>query len=196
MGTHGSEPRLVLLFSGHMIDRRDREVPRFPTAAEASAAAGLAQALDALQAGPRDLAFSQAAAGSDLLFLEACRQRHVRCRVLLPFDEAEFIERSVLPSVDGTRWRERYFAATGAAEEKRIMPEQLGPLPEGADPFERCNQWLLESALAAGESKVRFITIWNGEHGDGPGGTAHLVQEAARRGIPMRWIDTRELLQR
>jgi hypothetical protein len=188
-------PRLVLLFSGHMIDGRDREVPRFPTAAEAGAAAGLARALDALGAGPHDLALSQAAAGGDLLFLEACQQRQVRRRVLLPFEETEFIERSVLPSVDGTRWRERYFAATGAGVDKRFMPEELGPLPEGVDPFERCNQWLLDSALAAGVSKLRFIAIWNGERGDGPGGTAHLVQQVERRGIPMTWIDTRELLK-
>jgi hypothetical protein len=189
-------PHLVLLFSGHMIDRRDRAVPRFPAALEAGAARRLAGELDALQVGPRDLALSQAAAGSDLLFIEACQQRGVPCRVLLPFEEAEFIERSVLPSVDGTRWRERYFAAVGAANvDKRVMPRELGPLPEGADPFERCNEWLLESALAAGGSRVRFITIWNGEKGDGQGGTAHLVREAERHAIPISWIDTRELLK-
>ena len=41
--------------------------------------------------GPEDLAFCQAAAGGDLLFVEACQQRGVRCQVLLPFPEPEFI---------------------------------------------------------------------------------------------------------
>ena len=35
---------------------------------------------------------------ADLLFLEACQQRGVRCQILLPFPEPEFIERSILPS--------------------------------------------------------------------------------------------------
>ena len=29
----------------------------------------------------------------------------------------------------------------------RIMPDELGPLPKGVDPFERCNLWLLYTTL-------------------------------------------------
>ena len=35
----------------------------------------------------------------------------------------------------------------------RIMPEELGPLPSGVDPFERCNLWLLYTTLAWGLEK-------------------------------------------
>lgn len=187
-------PGQVLLFSGHMVDKPDRPEPRFPASAVPAAAARIAAALDSLQAGPGDLALSQAAAGGDLLFLEACQQRGVPCRVLLPFPEAEFIERSVRPSADGESWRQRFDAVIQRLTEPvRLMTTDLGPTPAGTDPFERCNIWLLESALSHGAEKVRFICLWNGGGGDGPGGTAHMVREVERRGGHVTHIDTRTL---
>lgn len=73
------------------------------------------------------------------------------------------------------------------------MPEVLGPLPQGADPYERCNLWLLYTALALGIDKVRFICLWNGEGGDGPGGTAHMYREVNDRTGQVTWIDTGKL---
>lgn len=73
------------------------------------------------------------------------------------------------------------------------MPEDLGPLPKGVDAFERCNLWLLYSALACGLDKVRFVALWNGGGGDGPGGTAHMYNEVKGRTGRVTWIDTREL---
>ena len=73
------------------------------------------------------------------------------------------------------------------------MPDELGPLPKGVDPFERCNLWLLYSALACGIDKVRFVTLWNGGGGDGPGGTAHMYNEVKRRTGRVTWLDTRKL---
>jgi hypothetical protein len=35
---------------------------------------------------------------------------------------------------------------------------------------------LLYSALAYGLQRVSFVTLWNGEPGDGPGGTEHMVE--------------------
>lgn len=188
------EPRQVLLFSGHMMDAPGRPSPRFPPAMEAAASERIKQALDAAGAGSGDLALCQAAAGGDLLFLEACLARSVRCQVLLPFAEPEFIQRSILPSQHGERWRERYFAVKAQlADAARIMPAELGPPPKGVDPFERCNLWLLHTALAWGVDKVRFFCLWNGGGGDGPGGTAHMYNEVKRRTGRVAWIDTRTL---
>lgn len=190
------QPRQVLLFSGHMIDSPTRATPRFPAAAEPIAAQAIVAALDALKAGPEDLALCQAAAGGDLLFLEACQARGVRCRVLLPFAEPEYLQRSVLPSAGGEAWRDRFHAALGHADTTlRVMPDELGPLPDGVDPFERSNLWLLYTALAAGVKKVRFVTLWNGGGGDGPGGTAHMVGEVKRLTGHVEWLDTRELFK-
>ncbi len=188
------EPRQVLLFSGHMMDAPGREPPRFPAGKAPAAASGIAQALDKLGAGDGDLALCQAAAGGDLLFLEACHARGVRCRLLLPFEEPEFIEQSILPSQEGDRWRERYFALKAQlADAPRIMPDELGPLPKGMNAYERCNLWLLYTALGWGVDKVRFVALWNGGGGDGPGGTKHMYDEVKRRTGRVTWIDTRTL---
>jgi tetratricopeptide (TPR) repeat protein len=188
------QPRQVLLFSGHMMDAPDRKTPRFPPDKEAVAAQAIGAALDQLGVSSEDLAISQAAAGGDLLFIEACQRRGVRCQVLLPLTEPEFVERSILPSANGENWRDRFYAMKSKLTEPiRIMPDELGLLPKAVNPFERCNLWLLYSALACGIDKVRFVTLWNGGGGDGPGGTAHMYNEVKGRTGRVTWLDTRRL---
>jgi hypothetical protein len=137
----------------------------------------------------------QGASGGDLLFAEACVSRGVRLQLLLPLPEPEFIEQSVASSGGGEDWRARYFALRATLQDPpHVMPDELGPLPARANPFERCNLWLLYSALARGVDKVRFICLWDGGDDDGPGGTAHLYREVKRRTGHVTWIDTRTLV--
>ncbi len=188
------EPRQVLLFSGHIMDAPGRTPPRFPPDKEGAAAQRIAQALEALDAGAADVALCQGAAGGDQLFIEACLARGVRCQLMLPFEEPEFIEQSILPSANGDKWRERYFALKARlADPPQIMPRELGPPPKGVNAYERCNLWLLCTALAWGVDKVRFVCLWNGAGGDGPGGTQHMYEEVKRRTGRVAWIDTRTL---
>jgi hypothetical protein len=190
------QPRKVFLFSGHMVDAPGRKEPRFPPDKVDIAAARIAEALDALGAGPEDAALTQGAAGGDLLFAEACAARGVRVLLLQPFAEPEFIQQSILPSADGDGWRQRYFALKGQLKDPpRCMPDELGPLPPGVDPYERCNLWLLYAALSLGISKVHFLCLWNGGGGggDGPGGTAHMYREVKQRTGQVTWLDTRTL---
>ena len=195
----GKSPDKVFLFSGHMIDTPDRPEPRFPADKESLAAARIAEALERLNAGPNDLAIAQGAAGGDILFGEACLARGVSLQLLLPLPEPEFLAASVLPCTDGEFWRQRYLALRARLTlPPRIMPDALGPLPRDrngnpTDPFERCNRWLLYSALAQGSDRLRFICLWNGNGGDGAGGTAHMVKEVTRRTSQVTWLDTREL---
>jgi tetratricopeptide (TPR) repeat protein len=186
------QPRQVFLFSGHMIDAPDRQPPRFPASKETTAAHKIAEVLQELGAGPEDLALTQGACGGDLLFTETCQQRGVRVHWLQPFDEPDFIQRSVV--CRGEAWRDRYLAAKAKLPATiRSAPTQLGNPPKGVDPYERCNLWLLYTALSYGISKVQFICLWNGEGGDGPGGTAHMYQEVNRRTGQVSWIDSRTL---
>lgn len=186
------EPRQVFLFSGHMVDTPARATPRFPSSKVPAAARKIAETLDQLGATAQDLALSQAAAGGDLLFLEACRQRGLRCEVLLPFAEAEFIQRSILPSDQGEQWRDRYYTLKPQLQ-IRDAPQELGPKPDKVDPYERCNLWLFYTALSWGAERLRFVTLWNGGGGDSPGGTAHMVSEVERRSGQVTWIDPRQL---
>lgn len=190
------QPRHVILFSGHMVDAPDRPTPRFPADKEPIAAQKIAEALTDLDAGSDDLALCQAAAGGDLLFLETCQQRGVRCQVLLPLHEPEFIDRSIMRSAEGDKWRDRYFKMKAQLKDPiRVMPDELGSLPAGIDAFERCNLWLLYTTLACGLDKTRFVCLWNGGGGDGPGGTEHLYHEVKSRTGRVTWIDTRKTWQ-
>lgn len=185
-------PRNVFLFSGHMIDSPTRPTPRFPASKESSAARNIAEVLSQLHASSEDLALTQGACGGDLLFTEACQKRGIKVQWLQPLEEAEFITRSVV--CGGESWGARYLAAKAQlATAIRSAPQELGPLPTGSDPYERCNLWLLDTALSYGPTKVRFVCLWDGEGGDGPGGTAHLYQEVKSRNGRVFWIDSRIL---
>lgn len=186
------QPRRVFLFSGHMIDAPTRPTPRFPAAKEAAAARKIAEALEQLGAGPEDLALTQGACGGDLLFTEACQQRGVTVQWLQPFEEPEFIQKSVV--CHGETWHIRYLAVKAKlTTEIRSAPRELGLLPTGSDPYERCNIWLFETALSYGIHRLQFICLWDGGGGDGKGGTAHMYQEVNRRTGQVTWIDTRTL---
>lgn len=190
--TTQQQPRHVLLFSGHMIDAPTRPTPRFPAANEPIVAQKIAEALDRLGAGPEDLALTQGACGGDLLFTETCQQRGVQVQWLQPFDEPTFIQKSVV--CHSETWLVRYQSAKAKLTTKiRSAPQELGPLRTGVDPYERCNLWLLTTAMSYGVRKVHFICLWDGGGGDGPGGTAHMYQEVNRQTGQVIWIDTRTL---
>jgi hypothetical protein len=177
-----------------MVDTPDRSTPRFPPSKEATAKERIAKALDRLGAGPDDLALAQGASGGDILFLEACRERGVRLQLLLPFPEPEFIQHSILPSMEGEKWRERYYNLKPSLyAPPRVMLDELGPPPKGVNPFERCNLWLLYTALSYGVGKVRFVCLWDGSAGDGPGGTEHMYNEVKNRTGQVVWIDSRKI---
>lgn len=184
------QPRQVFLFSGHMIDAPDRKVPRFPAEKESIAAEKIAAVLDKLDANSEDLALTQGANGGDILFAEACLHCGVKLLLLQPFDEPEFIQKSVLPS--GESWCDRYYQIKPHVQIK-AAPIELGDLPEDSNPYERCNLWLLSTALSYGIEKVHFICLWNGEGADAPGGTAHMYQEVKNNTGQVNWIDTRIL---
>jgi hypothetical protein len=187
-------PRQVLLFSGHMVDAPGRAKPRFPADKVPIAAREIQTLLDRLAVGPEDLALTQGAAGGDLLFAQACVDRQVRVQLLLSLPEDEFIRQSVLPSADGESWRDAYLALKARLRDlPREMPDELDGVPANTNRFARCNLWLLQTALAWGEHKVHLICLWDGQGGDAPGGTAHMVDEARRRGAQVTWLDTRSL---
>jgi tetratricopeptide (TPR) repeat protein len=168
------KPTQVVLFSGHMVDKPNRPKPRFPESKADSAAQRIARELDELQVRPGDLGISQAASGGDLLFAEACLARGMRLEIYLPLREQEFLASSV--SFAAPRWQEKYDALKGRTDVVfRIMPDELGPAPDDTDVYDRSNRRMLYSALSCGLRKLSFMTLWDGNPGDGPGGTDHMV---------------------
>lgn len=190
MADTSPEPRKVVLFSGHMIDAPGREKPRFPPDKEPIAARAIAEALVDLGIGLADLAICGGASGGDLLFAEAALDRGARLELYIPFDEPIFLEKSV--DFADRDWRARYFAVKAPAV-LHVAPRDLGAIRAGEDAYERNNRWMLDSALRFGADKVDFICLWNGEGGDGPGGTRHMMDAVQNRGGRTRWLDTTEL---
>lgn len=187
-------PNRVFLFSGHMIDRPDRPVPRFPAAKRDVAAAAIASRLDELGAGKSDLAFCGGACGGDLLFAQACLDRGLGLRVRIPFDEPTFLQKSV--TFAGEFWQDLYFQIKNHPAPRSkilVMPEVLGSTPAGVDPFVRNNLWQLYTALAWGPEKVHFICLWNRQGGDGPGGTKNMYDIVTRYSGQTYVIDTNTL---
>ncbi len=189
------QPGKVFLFSGHLIDAPDRDTPRFPAEKESIAGQKILSSLERLGAGPDDLALTQGACGGDILFTEACQKLGVRVQWMQPFGGPKFIERSVVRC--GESWRDRYLSCKNKLSYPiRQAPLELGELPENFDhgyPYERCNLWLLYTALSYGIDKVYFISLWDGKGGDGPGGTAHMHKQIKNRTGNVTWIKTQDL---
>jgi tetratricopeptide (TPR) repeat protein len=170
------EPARVVLFSGHLVDKPARPEPRFPEAKADTAGARIAQELDELGATAGDLGISQAGCGGDLLFAHACLARGMRLEIYLPQREPEFLRDSVSYAAD--RWQDRFDELKNRPDVLfYVMPDELGRAPAGVSIYERCNKWMLHSALSCGLRKMSYIALWDGKPGDGPGGTEHMVEQ-------------------
>ncbi len=189
------QPKKIFLFSGHMIDALDRELPRFPAEKESIAKQNILLALEKLGANSEDLALTQGACGGDILFTETCQELGLNVQWLQPFNEPEFIERSVIPC--GESWRDRYNTCKKKLTTPiRSAPMELGDLSKNIEdgyPYERCNLWLLYTALSYGVDKVHFISLWDGKGGDGPGGTADMYKQIKSRTGNVTIIKTQDL---
>ena len=184
--TNEAPPRKVVLFSGHMVDATGREEPRFPPDKEPVAAHAIAAALGELAIEACDLCICGGACGGDLLFAEAARSRSARLELYIPFDESIFLEKSV--DFAGNGWRDRFFAAKARAA-LHVQPIELA----SDDPYERNNRWMLEAASRFGAERLNFLCLWNGEGGDGRGGTRHMMDEVQNMGGRTIWLDTKKL---
>lgn len=177
-----------------MIDRPDRAAPRFAPDKEPIAAGAIAAKLDELDATPADLGICGGACGGDLLFAEAALARGLNLEVRIPFPEPTFLAKSVAFAGDG--WVRRFRAVTAHPGTRLfVMPEELGPLPEGANPYEKLNEWLLDSARRWGPDRIEFICLWDGQGGDGAGGTANMHRQISLLRVRVHWLDTTRLWQ-
>jgi hypothetical protein len=186
------EPRRVVLFSGHRVDAAGRVPPRFPDDKAARAGVLIDEALRNLDVGPGDLALTQGSSGGDLLFAEAAARRGAHLRLMQPAPEPRFVEESVRASANGDAWVQRYWALRAHLAEP---PLQLPGPPDApaVDRFERCNHWLLDTALGWGADRVRFVCLWDGTPSTRPGGTAQMVEAVGKVGVPITWLDARRL---
>lgn len=183
-------PNRVFLFTGHMIDSPDREQPRFPAAMEDVAQNAIASALERLAARKGEVAISSGACGGDLLFAEAALSRGLSLEMFLPFEEAGFIAQSV--ACGGNGWIRRFRDAKDRAT-VHVLSEAPRAMRLHSNPFAAVNLWMLDTASRLGA--IQLICLWDGESGDGPGGTKHLVDAVRRLHGAITWLDTKLLWQ-
>lgn len=183
----------ALLFSGHMVDRPDRAVPRLPAARVPAARRAIEAELDALavgSAGAAERAVTSAACGGDLLFAQACLARAIPLEIYLPYARERFLQTSVLPG--GAQWRVIFDAVL--ADVRTELHVMSGDPDADEDPYARCNLAMLHQAQALAGTDVDLVCLWDGAAGDGPGGTEHMVSAVRALGGRVHWIDTRGLV--
>jgi hypothetical protein len=177
----------VAAFTGHMVDAPDRPTPRFPPEKVEAVRKAIAEQLRKRKIG---YGFSSAARGSDLLFLEELGKMGGRARVLLPFPRHEFKKTSV-----GYGWDNRFDKALSGHEVIELSAE-VPPEDQQPEAYADCNRKIFEEAIAKAkllDEKPVLITVWNGNPGNGAGGTADAVRDWQNEGYEVDVIDISKL---
>jgi hypothetical protein len=192
-------PRIIL-FTGHRIDAPDRQKPRFPPDKENQARAMILANVskEKEKATGKLLGISGGASGGDILFHEVCQELDIPSQMYLVLPKTEYIKASVADG--GPSWVER-FKRLFEQKQPEILTDS-GELPRwlrakkdyNYSIWQRSNLWMLHSALAISNDNLTLIALWNGEVGDGAGGTEDMVKRAQDRGATFIHLDARELI--
>jgi class 3 adenylate cyclase len=180
----------VVIFVGHMIDRPERTVPRFPTGIEPLVREAIRQSLKSINAG---FAYASAACGSDILFHEVIQEMKGESHVIMPYKKERFINDCV--SIVPGDWEGRFEKIIAQAIDTQELSKDGGV--SGYASYEFANLMLhgLASIRAQQmETKLVPIAVWDGKTGDGAGGTAATVERWRRNGLQVQVINLAEIL--
>lgn len=160
----------VVVVSGHMVDRVGRPRPRFPPEQVPRVAAEVRDQLERWKVGPGTTLVVGGARGADIIAAEAALERGAAVRLVLAREPDDFVLDSVtLPHSD---WEERFYALVARAD-----VEVVGGSDD--DVYERTNERIIERAREVDDHPFALI-VWNGEEGDGPGGTSDFAARLRR----------------
>jgi hypothetical protein len=158
----------VVVVSGHMVDTPERPQPRFPPEELARVAKEVRHALAGWSVGEGTTLVSGGARGADIIAAEEARARGAALRLVLALDPDEFVARSV--TIPGTDWEQRFRALLPQADVEVVDG------PDDDDVFVRANRRMIEVAREI-DPRPHAVIVWNGEEGDGPGGTRDFVSQ-------------------
>jgi class 3 adenylate cyclase/tetratricopeptide (TPR) repeat protein len=181
----------VIVFSGHLVDRRDRAVSRLTAQLVPEVKNEIRRRLQSLNA---RIGYASAACGSDILFHEVMLELGGEIHVVLPYERTSFIKNSV-DSTSRGEWSKRFAEVIKRANE---LQELSCRAEDGREPvsLQFANRMLLGLAkLRAQQLETRLIplAVWDGKPGDGPGGTADNVEIWRRSGLDVQLIEPRAL---
>jgi len=182
----------VAVFVGHMVDRDDRSIPRFPPQLEPTVKAAIRQCLSKLNAG---FGYASGACGSDILFHEVMLEMKGESYVILPY-ETERFKKDCVEIVRSSDWGKRFDKVIAEAIETQEVSKQC---QMGSDvSYEFANLMLhgLASMRAEQlETKLVPVAVWDGKAGNGVSGTAGTVERWRRLDLNVEVIDL-EILRR
>ena len=182
----------ALLFTGHMIDLPGRGNPRFPQAMENVVADVIKQHAGFISERMEGsvIGVASGARGGDILFLETVRDLGLETRMVLPCEPAAFVTASVAGVPEGD-WVDRFYALWNAhaSNEREIVA-----IPAGANPYEAANRRMLDLGRSAARQQLLMV-YWDGQAGDGPGGTASFIELVRAGGGAVDHIDAAFLLE-
>lgn len=163
----------AVVVSGHMVDTPDRPRPRFPPDQVGRVSDEVRAALARWDVGPGTTLVCGGARGADIIAAEESLARGAHVLLCLALEPDEFVRRSV--ELPGSDWADRFRALIGAAE-VRVLGDGDGGGTGGDDVFARTNEWMIEVARSLAGGAPHALIVWNGEGGDGPGGTVDFVR--------------------
>lgn len=162
----------IVVVSGHMVDTPDRPKPRFPPEQVPRVAGEVQAALERWNVGPGTTLVSGGARGADIIAAEAARARGARLRFILARRPDDFVKSSV--ALPGTDWEERFHALLGQADDVEVVGG-----PDDDQVYARANGRIIAVAREI-DDRPYAIIVWNGEKGDGPGGTGDFAGRLGR----------------
>ncbi len=177
---------VLLVHAGNRIDSSDRVPPRFPAANEVAIAGRLGELLDVLAP---DGVVTSAAAGADLLLVEAALHRRVPTHLHLPCPRQSFRAASV--DDHGNRWTAAFERALnlvqddalGSLVERDLEPNQVG--------FLAGNQALIHHASELATTGLLAVAVRPPGGEVPPSVTDDFVRRVAQAGLFMIEIDPR-----
>jgi tetratricopeptide (TPR) repeat protein len=181
----------VLAYTGHMVDEPGRKEARLPATKVGRLRNEIRRRLKNLGALH---GFGTAARGSDIIVLEALHERGLTATIVIPFPAAAFKTTSL-----GDSWNERFdnLMSISGFEFSKPLFEALPPNAKKlGDAFAKANKEVFQRAVAFARSldeKPIVLAVWDGQPGDGPGGTADAVQLWMDEGYTPVIIDPRTI---
>lgn len=203
----------VLVFAGHMIDAPGRKAPRFPAEKEEVARQKIREAVEHEMSAGAGVAcgYAGGASGGDLLFQEVCEELGIETRLYLAFRAQQYVVSSVEKA--GEQWVKRFWKLYNAREtagqvrvlsdvaEVKNVDEYLPAWLRSKENYgiwQRNNLWMLYNALdeacdpRSEDPNITLIALWDGETGDGAGGTRDLIARVKKLGARYQIINTKK----
>ncbi len=183
----------VVIFTGHMIDRPGRPRQRFPEPLVDRVAATLREWIGRQG---EVIGFSSAACGSDILFQEIVHELGGGTHVLLPYEEESFCRESVeraeppVPIPGRPSWRGRFHDVLARAS--HVVLASAEKMRSDGISYTYTNEIMHGLALIKAQqldTELVGLAVWDGQPGDGAGGTAATVAGWREAAMPVHVVD-------